>query len=105
MIHSFIDVLVDMAEKPAADGRSLADRLRRSLDEELGNYDGTLVNELMILIDAVVAKTPAQEVRAAFNAIAGWCDVDLLEDDEELGGPYSDMFVGVVLDAINERPA
>ena len=48
-----------------------------------------------------VVGEPRQVRRLCLVGVA----VDLLEDGEELGGPYSDMFVEVVLDAIQERPA
>ena len=104
-MHPFIDVLVATAVKPDTDGQSLADRLRDSFDEKWGTYDGALVNQLMTTIDAVVDKTPAKEVRAAYNVLAEWHGVDLLEEGEELSGPYSDMFVEVVLDSIKEKRA
>ena len=104
-MHPFIDVLVATAEKPDADGQSLADRLRDSFDGKWGAYDGALVSELMTTIDGVVDKTPAEEVRAVYNRLAEWHGVDLLEEGEELGGAYSDMFVEVVLDSIKEKRA
>lgn len=104
-MHQFIDVLVATVEKPDADGHSLADRLRDSFDRKRGTYDGALVSELMTTIHGVVHKTPPQEVKAAYNVLAEWHGVDLLEEGEELGGPYFDMFVEVVLDSIKEKRA
>ena len=104
-MHPFIDVLVATAEKPDADGQSLADRLRDSSNVKWGTYDGALVSELMTMIDGVVDKTPAEEVRAAYNCLAEWDGVDLMEEGEELGGLYSDIFVDIVLDSIKEKRA
>jgi hypothetical protein len=99
-MHPFIDALVAGAEGPATDGRSLADKLRDSFDPKWKSYDGALIGELATMIDSSVKRTPMDEVRAAYNVVAEWNDVDLLEEGEELGGPYSDMFIDVVLRAI-----
>lgn len=104
-MHPFIDVLLAAAEKPDEDGQSLADRIHDSFNAKWGTYNGTLVDELMTLIDAVVDETPAKEVGAAYNLLAEWHGVDSLEEGEELGGPYSDMFVEGVLDAMEEKRA
>jgi len=104
-MHAFIDVLLAAAEKPDEDGQSLAGRLCDSFNAKWGTYDGTLVNELMTMIDALAEETPAKEVRAAYNLLAEQHDVDSLEEREELGGPYSDMFVDAVLDVIEKKRA
>ncbi len=104
-MHPFIDVLLAATERPDKDGQSLADRLHDSFSAKWETYDGTLVNELMTMIDVVVERTPAEEVRAAYNLLAEQHGVDSLEEGEEFSGPYSDMFVDAVLDAIKEKRA
>ena len=69
-MHPFIDVLLAATERPDKDGQSLADRLHDSFSAKWETYDGTLVNELMTMIDVVVERTPAEEVRAAYSLLA-----------------------------------
>ena len=102
-MHPFIDVLVVAAQEPAADGRSLADRLRNSFNRKWKSYDGALVDELVAVINGVVSRTPAEELRDAYNFMAEQYGVDPLEEGEELGGPYADIFIDVVLSAIQDR--
>jgi hypothetical protein len=102
-MHSLIHRFADLAEAPEPDGHSLASQLRDSYDPEWGTYNGALVDRLMALIGAVVKKTPSEEVRAAFNLLAEANGVDPMEKGEQPAGPYSDMFVESVLDAIQEK--
>ena len=102
-MHPFIDVLLSATEKPDKDRQSLANRLHSSFNAKWKTYDGIIVGELMAMIDEVVEMTPTEEVRAAYNLLAEQHGVDSLEEGEELGGPYSDMFVETVLDAIKEK--
>ena len=104
-MHPFIDVLLAATERPDKDGQGLADRLHDSFSAKWETYDGTLVNELMTMIDVVVEQTPEEEDREAYNLLAEQHGVDPLEKGEKLGGPYSDMFVDAVLDAIKEKRA
>ena len=104
-MHPFIDVLLAEAERPDKDGQSLADRLHDSFSAKRETYNGTLVNELMTMIDVVVERTPIEEVRPAYNLLAEQHGVDSLEEGEELGGPFSDMFVEAVLDAMKDKRA
>lgn len=96
-MHSFIDCLVEAAEKPGAEGRSLADRIRASYDAEFGTYDGYVINELIAMINRLADETPEEEVRRAFNDIAEQEGLAPLEEGEILLGPYADMFLDVVL--------
>jgi hypothetical protein len=102
-MHPFIDVLVVAAEKPIAEGRSLADMLRDSFNPEWKSYDAALVDELVTVIKGVVNGTPAEELRAAYNFLVEQHDADPLEEGEELGGPYADIFIDGVLTAIRDR--
>ena len=101
-MHPFIDVLLAATERPDKDGQSLADRLHDSFIVKWETYNGNLVDELMTMIDTVVEETPVEEVRDAYNLLAEQHGIDLLEEGEELGGPYSEMFVETVLDMIKK---
>jgi len=102
-MRSFIDRLVEIAEKPDAQGRNLADKVRDSYDAEVGTYDGYVIDELMEMINAAVEEAPGEEVRRAFNEIAEQEGLAPLEKGEILGGSYADMFVDAVLEEIDPR--
>jgi hypothetical protein len=96
-VNPFIDRLVEEAEKPGREGRSLADRIRDSYNAEFGTYDGYVVDELIETINRLVAESPEEEVRYAFNEIAEQEGLTPLEEGEILLGSYGDMFIDAVL--------
>ncbi|MBM4029256.1 MAG: hypothetical protein FJ280_28240 [Planctomycetes bacterium] len=97
---SFLDRLAEAAERPGAEGRSLADRIRASYNPEWGTYSGFLVEELMDLIDAMVDEASEEEVRCAYNILAEQEGLEPLEEGEMLCGPWADGFVEAVMEEI-----
>ena len=79
---TFIDTVVARIEQPDETGVSLADRLRQSHDPEWGTWNGSLVNDITNIIEEIIAQTPEEDVKCAWNEIAESEGCEPLQENE-----------------------